>query len=398
MRILHVTPWYFPAVRYGGPVYSVHGLAKALVARQHEVHVFTTNADGPMDLEIPSGEPVDMDGVTVRYFRRSSGRRLFRSVDMGRALGEQISCFDVVHTHCAFCWPSTAAARMARRQDVPYVAAPRGMLVRDLISRKSGLMKRAWISCFERRNIQSAAAVHVTSELEAAELRALGFRHRDIVVVPNGVEAPENMPELQSTALALTGGRPFLLCLGRINWKKGIDRMIQAMPLIPDVHLLVVGDDEHGYEAQLKAITHKLGLADRVHFVGPLHGIEKWALLRAARALVLPSYSENFGNVVLEAMAVGCPVAVTPEVGLASTVAEARAGIVVNGDPEALAAGLVALLSDARARSQMGENGRQLAEAKFSWRAVASHMEQVYRSIQVRSHASEVLRRSGQAA
>src|SRR5689334_8622158 len=133
MKILHVVPSYFPAVRYGGPIHSVHGLCKALAARGHEVEVFTTNVDGPVDTDVPLAAPVAMDGVKVWYFPAPALRRLYWSPAMAKALRERISSFDVAHLHSVFLWPTWAAARIARRGNVPYVLAPRGMLVRELI-------------------------------------------------------------------------------------------------------------------------------------------------------------------------------------------------------------------------------------------------------------------------
>ena len=182
MRILHVVPSYYPAVRYGGPIRSVHGLAGALAGRGHEVHVYTTNVDGPLEADVPLGTAVDLDGVSVWYFPTSRGRRLYRSTDMRRALDINISNFDVVHTHSVFLWPTTAAARAARAHRVPYVLAPRGMLVADLIRRKSRLAKLAWMAAFERRNVEAATAVHATSKLEADDIRRLGLRYQRMIV------------------------------------------------------------------------------------------------------------------------------------------------------------------------------------------------------------------------
>ena len=90
---------------------------------------------------------------------------------MREALHLNIANFDIVHLHSVFLWPTSAAAQAARKAGVPYVLSPRGMLVGDLIRRKSSLAKRAWITLFERRNIEKAAAVHLTSEIEASELK-----------------------------------------------------------------------------------------------------------------------------------------------------------------------------------------------------------------------------------
>ena len=170
MRILHVSPTYLPSTRYGGPIYSVHGLCAALVQRGHEVEVYTTNVDGETVSPVPAGVPVEMDGVKVTYFPTGLGRRLYRSPSMAVTLRRSLSHFHVVHLHSVFLWPTTVGAAAARRIGLPYILSPRGMLVPELIQRKSRLIKKAWIELFERRNLARAAAVHVTSELEAANL------------------------------------------------------------------------------------------------------------------------------------------------------------------------------------------------------------------------------------
>jgi glycosyltransferase involved in cell wall biosynthesis len=381
MRILHVVPSYYPAVRYGGPIQSVHALATANVDRGHEVHVYTTNVDGPSNSQVPLGQPVDRDGVCVWYYATNMGRRLYRSLDMGRALRSSLKGFDIVHLHSVFLWPTSAAARVARDVGVPYIVAPRGMLVKDLIQRKSSIAKRAWIALFERRNIDRAAAVHVTSEIESKELKELGFNPRRIALVPNGVELPPIESPRNSTTNAVSAqSRPVILFLGRVNWKKGIDRLIPAIVHVPEAELVIAGNDEENYRPTLETLAERSGVAERVRFLGPVGNTEKWDLLRKAKMLVLPSYSENFGNVILEAMAVGCPVVVTPEVGLAPTVRNANAGIVVEGTPEKLAAAINGLLQDRDQCRRMGEAGRRIATEQFSWDAIAGQMEQVYRA------------------
>jgi len=190
MRILHVIPSYLPAVRYGGPIFAIHSLCKAMAARGHEVQVFTTNIDGPGNSPVPIGFPVNMDGVKIQYFFCPSLRRLYWAPALGRALKNEIGYFDALHLHSVFLWPTWAAARAARKAGVPYVLSPRGMLVRDLIGRRSWLAKSAWMKMIEISNVQQAAAVHLTSQLEAAELQRFGWRLPRVAVIPNGVDEP----------------------------------------------------------------------------------------------------------------------------------------------------------------------------------------------------------------
>ena len=255
------------------------------------------------------------------------------------------------------------------------------MLVRDLIRRKSSLVKWSWIALVERRNIEHAALIHFTSRIEAEDASALGLAIRKTCIVPNGLDMPEpdsgRPPALPKIIAA--GAGPFLLFIGRINWKKGLDRLIAALPDIPECRLVIAGNDEEGLQRTLEAQSAAAGVRDRVAFVGPVHGGDKAALLRHARMLVLPSHSENFGNVVLEAMASGRPVVVTPGVGAADIVRESGAGAVLEGDPAILAAGIRRLLADPVALDDMGRKGREFVRHRYSWDTVCLRMEEAYR-------------------
>ena len=369
-------------MRYGGTIVSVHGLCKALAARGHDVHVFTTSVDGPRDSAVPHGEPVHVDGVSVWYFRSRVLRRLYWSPALGEALSARASGFDLVHTHAVFLWPLWAAAAAARRAHVPYVMSPRGMLELGLVKAKNPLLKRLWIATIEKKSLERAAAIHVTSRRESEELAKFGFVLPPVHEVPNGVDLPAAVaPEAASPALAAIVRRgPFLLFLGRLNWKKGLDRLIAALPHAPGVHVVLAGDDEDGYQRVLAAQAAGLGVTDRITFAGGVFGADKAALIAAADAVVLPSYSENFGNVVLEAMAAGRAVVVTPEVGLANVVRRSGAGLVTDGAPHSLAAALVKMTNDATLRGDMGERGRRAA-AEFAWPAIAGHMDALYQSV-----------------
>ena len=170
MKILHVTPSYFPAVRYGGPIYSVHGLAMAQAAKGDSVSVYTTSIDGPYDLNVPLDHSVQMDGVEVHYCRPGLGRRLFRSPDMATLLRTNIRKFDVVHIHSVFLWPTLTAARLANRNRVPYILSPRGMLWPELIEERSKWMKKIWM-LWRTDRVQKQTLWRARSRLEARRRR-----------------------------------------------------------------------------------------------------------------------------------------------------------------------------------------------------------------------------------
>ncbi len=382
MRVLQVVPTYLPAVRHGGPVRAVHGLSRALAARGHEVVVFTTNqhADGVLDLD---SDRAELDGVGVRYFEVGRPRRLARSPGMAVALVSELGGFDLVHLHSLFLWPTAAAARAAERAGVPWVVSPRGMLVEELVRKRGRLRKVAWLRLVERRTLERARRLIVTSELERVEAGRFDFALPPIEILANGVDLesaadPAGLPEEWRSFLA--SGVPFLY-LGRLSWKKGIDRLIRAVARLPEARLVIAGNDEEGVRPRLEALAREILVADRVRFVGFVDGASKQALLAAARALVLPSLSENFGNVVLEAWVAGTPVVVTPGVGLADEVESAGAGLVAAGDPVALGDALERLVADPEAARAMGELGRARVESRYAWPTIAERAESIYAAV-----------------
>ncbi len=395
MKILHVVPTYLPAWRHGGPIRAVHGLARALVARGDQVTVFTTDLHGSETLDVPREVAVDRDGVAVHYFPARWGR-LAWAPTMKRAL-LRISEFDLVHLHSVFLWPTLAAARAAERAGVPYVLAPRGMLVPELIEARGALRKSLWIRWFERRTIERAAALHATANLEAEDAQRLGerfgFQLPPTIVVPNGVEAESwggsaaDLSALSPAVRTVITGGPFVLALGRVSWKKGLGELIQALaevpPISPDlshepVTLAIAGNDEEGLTPRLIRLAEDLGLVTRVAFLGPVDGADRAALLTRCALLAMPSRSENFGNSLLEAMAAGRPVVTTPGVGLAAEITRATAGLVVDGDPASLGGAIHQILSDGARAVAMGERGRALALGEYGWPRIAERMSQVY--------------------
>jgi glycosyltransferase involved in cell wall biosynthesis len=367
-----VTPSYYPAVRYGGPIVSVHGLARSLAARGHEVQVFTTDIDGPRRCDVPLATRVDLDGVQVRYFPAGLGRRLFRAPALAQTLAREIAGFDLLHLHSVYLWPTTAAARRARSAGKPYLLSPRGMLAPELIAARRAYLKRAWIGLFERANIAAAASVHVTSQTEATALGRLRLAPRRLDILANGVELPALAPRATDPA-----GRR-VLYLGRFSWKKRLDCLIRALSHAPSVELILAGFDDEGLAPKLETLARELGLAARVSFLGPQLGAAKWTLLQSADVFALPSQQENFGIAALEAMAMGLPVVAAPGVGLAQAIADAGAGLVVESEPATLGQALAQLLEQPETRARMGAAGRALARGSYSWRQVGAEMEALY--------------------
>jgi glycosyltransferase involved in cell wall biosynthesis len=232
---------------------------------------------------------------------------------------------------------------------------------------------------FDRRVVENAASVHFTSIREEEDFFHLGLRASSSAVIPNGIDLlsiPERL--LRGREKQKSG---YVLYLGRLNWKKGLDRLIAAMKNLSETQLVIAGENEDGYRGTLKKIAGDLNLTDRIRYEDPLYGARKWELISSASVLVLPSISENFGNVVLEAMAVGTPVVVTEGVGTCSLVESSGAGLVCGGSAEELSESIFKILCDSSLASQMGKNGRTVVASRYDWDIVSKLMEALYYSL-----------------
>ncbi|MBI1381051.1 MAG: glycosyltransferase [Planctomycetaceae bacterium] len=224
--------------------------------------------------------------------------------------------------------------------------------------------------------MESLGALHLTATLELEQLPShLAPRARRIVV-PNGVERPPDGLDaalLPAVARELHGeGAGYTLFLGRLHRKKGLDLLLHALAGAPEAPPLLVAGPDDGEERALRRLAHELGLATRVHWLGPVAGTAKWALLQHASLHVLPSRSENFGNTVLESLAVGCPVLVTPEVGARDAVLELEGGRVLAANQFGVAlCELAGAWLDPKPRRRLAER----TALRFGWDAIAARLE-----------------------
>ncbi|MBI2278872.1 MAG: glycosyltransferase [Candidatus Brennerbacteria bacterium] len=388
MKILHVAPSYFPAHRHGGPIASVHAMNKALVAAGVDVTVYTTNIDGRGALDVPLEKETILDGVKIIYFPLT-WRAWEYSRSLHRALEKNIENFDLVHLTSVFLSASTLGAYYAKKFGVPYLISPRGSLMKEPLAMKSALLKRIYLAFIERRNLAHAAAIHFTVKGEEEEYIAAELPLRRSFVIPNSFELPEETKDADGEAfrkkLEVSSGVKMVLALGRINWKKGFDTLIPAFAEvvceIPRAVLVIAGSDEEGYQKNVQLSIINYQLPNKVIFTGMLTGAEKWSAFAGSDVFALPSYSENFGMAVVEAMAMGIPVVVSDKVGIAPEIAAADAGKVTEKEPQTFARAVLELLRDDKKSRAMGERGRALVRKRFAPEKVAQVFMSAYNEL-----------------
>jgi glycosyltransferase involved in cell wall biosynthesis len=382
-KVLHVIPSVGPL--RGGPSVMVNQLARSLARSGVETHVATTDDNGPGKLSVRHGEPVIQDGVSYWYFPRQL-RFYTTSWPLSAWLSNSMAGFDLLHIHALFSFAALPASFWAVRRRVPYVVRPLGTLNEWGMTHRRPWLKRASFRLVESRILAGAALVHYTSEQERREAKALGVSTQSAVI-------PNPLPE--SPCRGLRGafrarykelnGRRIILFLSRLDQKKGLDLLLRAFAEVRqegwDAALVVAGEGEPRFTEALKVDAGNLGIAGDVLWTGFLTGDAKQAAFADADLFVLPSYSENFGIAVAEAMAAGVPVLVTDQVGIGQQIAMSASGLVVRCDARELALGMTRLLGDPDLCRSMGENGRQLAATKYSQDAVTGMMLDAYNRI-----------------
>ena len=377
-RILHVIPSVGP--QRGGPSVLMHTLARALSQAGIEVHVATTDDNGPGRLRVPHGLPQQEDGATFWYFPRQTRFYTF-SWPLTRWLARHVREFDLVHIHALFSYAALPAALLAHRAGVPYIVRPLGTLNRWGIRNRRPWLKRLSFHVLESRILASAAGIHYTSEQELLEAGELGVSANPLII-PNAVELPVGHA---CSPVRPVAERKVILFLSRFDRKKGLDLLLEAFARVrrqcPDAVLVLAGTGDPQWVARLKENAERLGIASGVIWAGFLTGENKWAALSGADVFVLPSYSENFGIVLVEALACGCPVVLSDQVGIHREIRRAEAGLVTPCRVEELATAILNVLTDAALRRRMSENGVRLARQQFSLEAVSRQLASAYAAI-----------------
>jgi glycosyltransferase involved in cell wall biosynthesis len=386
VKVLHVIPSVSPTL--GGPSQVVFNLVKALRECGVDAEIATTNDNGSTVLEVPLNQRIEYEQAPVWFLPSFSPplKEFIFSAELTRWLWQHIRDYDIIHTHYLFSYASTCAGAIARQQRVPYIVRPLGHLSPWALA-QSRLKKQIYTFLIERHNLNRAAAIHCTSAAEAEDARNFGIK-TPTVTLPLGVNQPVEEPEAKQKLrhiYEIPTQTPVVLFLSRLHPKKRPDLLMQALSQLTaqnhDFHLILAGSGEPDYVSYLKNLAASLGLASCTSFAGFVTGEDKRLLLQGSDIFVLPSFSENFGVAVAEAMAAKLPVIVTPGVQISPEIAAESAGLVVEGEVGPLGSAIAQLLASQNLRHQLGENGKRLVSRHYCWNAIAQNLADVYTAI-----------------
>jgi glycosyltransferase involved in cell wall biosynthesis len=384
MKILQIVPSI--SLIYGGPSQMIRGLSAGLAATGAQVTVLTTDANGDSGqapLDVPLGTAIDQDGYQVIHFACRPFKRYKFSLELLQWLYRHGRDYDVIHIHALFSPISSCSAWVARQLGVPYILRPLGTLDPADLQKKK-ILKQLYAKVLEGPNLKGSAAVHFTSDQEAATSLRFGATTNDWIY-PLGVQLPEpkGSPRQQYN---LDQPWPIVLFMSRIDPKKGLDLLIPALEQLaqefPFYFVLAGGNPQDpDYETQIRQRLANSPLNDRTRPLGFVSGSDKTALLAAADLFVLPSYYENFGIAVAEAMHVGTPVVISDQVHIHNDISQSESGWVCECSTESLVQNLRAALSDEVDRSQRAQNAQIYAKTHYNWASIAPRLIAAYQTI-----------------
>jgi glycosyltransferase involved in cell wall biosynthesis len=382
-RVLQVIPSVSPV--HGGPSSAIRAIERGLLHTHWSFETATTDDDGRgKRVTRRTGALVEDEGAPRWYFRKSTE---FYKVSWSFVpwILREVRRYDVVHIHALFSFTSLAAGWAARRTGVPYVIRPLGVLNRYGMRSRRPWLKRLSLRLLEAPLLRGAAAVQFTSELEQKEALSLRIPMRP-VIVPLAVAEPVNGdPEHVRAAWPAAASKPCVLYLSRLDPVKNLESLLRAIAQLnrPDwtVTLLVAGSGEAAYVRQLHELARSEGIEDSVVWLGHVTGETKASALSLATLFVLPSFSENFGVAVLEALASGLPCVVGRGVGMATAVESAGAGLAVNPDPDSIAVAIRKLLESQALRAAASSAARHMVEQEYSLEVLGRRLAGLYDAV-----------------
>ena len=336
MTILQIVPSYKPAYVYGGPIYSISALCEAQAALGHKVTVFTTNANGVNNLNVPLGSIQSINNVGVIYFPRITGDHTHISPKLWLHLFNDAKKYDVIHLHSWWSVLMIGCAWILKLKGVKFVFSPRGMFSNYSFNHNTNLIKKGIFFNLLTKPVLRKQIFHATAPSEENEIKELFGINTNSFTLPNLLQFPElSLSALQNHQQKDTVN---LLFISRVDKKKGIELLLKAIQLLKkeklSIHLKVIGTGSSDYIQELKDLANSLGISEIVEWKGSVEWKAKFDDILNADILVLPSYNENFANIILETLYAGRPVILTKYVGLSDYVSSQNMGWVIDTSPE----------------------------------------------------------------
>jgi len=382
MHIIQVTPRFPPAI--GGVEEHVYQISLELLKRGHNVTVITSNeVDGkiyPLQMEVMQGIhvyrlPLFMPKLLRELWFIPDIRRIFR-----RLRG------DVVHAHGYRCLSSCIAVYLAHSKHIPTVLTPHGIYPpRSFVN---ALLKSIFDRTLGRLLLSFSDRIIALSEHNVRLILQIGAPTKNIVIVPNGVNIDEYMKLQRSKKILdeLGSDGPVLLYIGRIDWNKRLEKVVESMPLIlkefPSAKFVIVGPDYAKYTNQLLDLAKKLKVEHSLVITGKVPRKKLLEFYSMANVFLLPSSYEGFGLSMLEAISGKIPVIASPSGGPGDILTHGVDALLLEEPtPEEIFKSVYAVLTDQELRETLVKNAFEVVKKKYTWKSVVDELELIYKQL-----------------
>lgn len=377
---LRVTHFTGPIrLELGGVVRAVLDMSLALAQAGHDVVLVTWDrTDVPDDwrngkLGVPRVVEIEPPG---RF-----GKLTKRSADL---VTRVVRTSDVVHMHTPWETANVSCAKLCNQLNVPYVVSIHGMLDDWSMAQRS-LKKRLYLTLSARRLLENAHAVHCTARAELDQSQKWYPKGRgEVIPLLFDIEPYRELPgpDIARQTFDISPDTPSVLFLSRIHVKKGVHHLIDAANMLKGrgtpAQFLIAGTGDSDYEQSLRDQIESLDLAQSVRLLGMVKGVEKVSLFQAADLFALPTSQENFGFVLVEALATGTPAITTKFVDIWPELEASGSSLIVEQSAEAFADAIGKLLTDQGTRESMGRKGRKWVLETLDPAVVLGGYEKLY--------------------
>lgn len=337
------------------------------------MRMLTTTANGKAELQVPIGKKIDVDGVETIYFRRLTKDHTHLSPGLMWQIWRDCRRYDLVHIHSWWNIPVMFSVLACWLRRVRPVLSPRGMLS-DFTFQKDSRSPRAIFHRTIGKFLLRKTHLHLTSEAERIESQDIGD---DSFVLPNLIQTSEKIFSQRTENEVFT-----IIFLSRIHPKKNLEGLFGALEKVSfDFRLRIAGMGEEEYLNRLKKMAEEKGISRRIEWVGELYGDEKFQFYADADLFALPSFNENFANVVIEVLSTGAPVLVSEQVGLSDYVRKNDLGWICGTDEDGIAGKLEEAFSAKKERQAIRERAVKVIEKDFSPRALTLRYLEQYKKL-----------------
>ena len=374
MNVLFITPTFYPASIFGGPIESTLELCRALSKiGKITVHISTTDSSGWKGNERLSASEenlLDNEKFSVSYYRKLWGSEF--SPKMLMKMREEIAVSDVVHITYLYSFSTIVALWYCRVNAKPIVLSPRGAC-QYWQGTKKRIFKKIWNKCCRLLIKPTDIILHATSSIEKTDTENV-FPESRVEVISNGVIIPKQ--SIVKSKLDYVQ----LLFLGRLDPIKGLENLITAMHLLKSKTntrflLNIYGNGAPDYNNELQKLVNSLDLTNNVIFHGHLERNEKSNVFRKMHLTIVPSHSENFGMTIAESLAHEVPVIASKGTPW-QRLDEMKCGLWVENSPETLANSIIQLQK--QDLKKMGRLGRNWMKQEYAWETVGKQMSNLY--------------------